>query len=88
MPIFSTTNKAQLYPDESNIIGFKIDVRIILDIGDEESDLVAMEVAKDDHNTKIIEDSSKLLRETKDDLNNLIEILSSGYNEQIFIWSL
>lgn len=76
-----------LYPQEANIIGFKIDARLVLDIGDEEHDLVALEVAKDDNDTKIIQDSAKLLREAKDDLNNLIEIVSTSYDEQVFTWS-
>ncbi|CAO3693924.1 unnamed protein product [Rhizopus stolonifer] len=87
VPIFSTNNKAMLYPQEANIIGFKIDARLVLDIGDEEHDLVALEVAKDDNDTKIIQDSAKLLREAKDDLNNLIEIISTSYDEQVFTWS-
>ncbi|KAG1451405.1 hypothetical protein G6F56_008098 [Rhizopus delemar] len=87
VPIFSTNNKALLYPQEANIIGFKIDARLLLDIGDEEHDLVALEVAKDDKDNKIIQDSAKLLREAKDDLNNLIEILSTSYDEQVFTWS-
>ncbi|KAI8087139.1 hypothetical protein BDF21DRAFT_460801 [Thamnidium elegans] len=53
----------------------------------EEHDLVALEVAKDDNDTKIIQDSAKLLREAKDDLNNLIEIVFTSYDEQVFTWS-
>ncbi|KAG2229906.1 hypothetical protein INT48_008281 [Thamnidium elegans] len=87
VPIFSTNNKAMLYLQEANIIGFKIDARLVLDIGDEEHDLVALEVAKDDNDTKIIQDNAKLLREAKDDLNNLIEIVSTSYDEQVFTWS-
>lgn len=75
-----------LYPQEANIIGFKIDARLVFDIGDEELDLVTLEVAKDDKDNKIIHDSSKSLQEEKDNLNNLIEILSSSYNEQVVTW--
>ena len=65
----------QLYSVEINIIKFKTDVRIVLGIGNEEFELVTIEVTDDDHDTKVIKDSSKLSHETKDDLNNFIEIL-------------
>lgn len=41
-----------LYLQEANIIGFKIDTRLVLGTGDEEHDLVALKVAKDDKDTK------------------------------------
>ncbi|KAI8882587.1 hypothetical protein K501DRAFT_137866, partial [Backusella circina FSU 941] len=65
VPIFSTTNKAELYSKKNNIIGFKIDARLVSDIGDDEHDPVALKVAKDDHDSKVIQDSAKLLREAK-----------------------
>ncbi|KAI9354382.1 hypothetical protein BD770DRAFT_445043 [Pilaira anomala] len=48
--------------------------------------VVALEVAKDDKVTKIIQDSAKLLREAKDDIDNLIDILPTSYDE-VFTWS-
>lgn len=68
---------------QSNIISFKIDARLVLDIDDDEHDLVALEVAKEDKDTKVIQDSAKLLREAKDDLNNLVQLLSTCYDEQV-----
>ena len=46
MPIFSTENKAELYPNDSNIIGFKIDARVVVDVDDNGHDIVSVEVAK------------------------------------------
>jgi hypothetical protein len=58
-----------------------------LDIDDDEHDLVALEVAKEDKDTKVIQDSAKLLREAKDDLNNLVQLLSTCYDEQVLEFS-
>ena len=88
MPIFSTENKVELYPNDNNIIGFKIDARVVVDVDDDEHDIVSMEVAKDDQDRKVIKDSGKLLREAKDDLDNLLKLLTKWYNhEDIFLWS-
>ncbi|KAI8143170.1 hypothetical protein BJV82DRAFT_103049 [Fennellomyces sp. T-0311] len=88
-PIYCTNNKAQLYPDQENIIGFKIDGRLIVDIGDNENDLAAIEVAKDDEDRKIIRDMGKLIREAKDDLDNLIQNIAGGKRDpSIFTWML
>ncbi|KAI9252388.1 hypothetical protein BDA99DRAFT_426229, partial [Phascolomyces articulosus] len=65
----STENKAQLYPDENNFIGFKIDACLVLDLSNGEYDLVTVEVAKDDHDSKVIRECAKLLREAKSDLD-------------------
>ncbi|KAI7847239.1 hypothetical protein BDC45DRAFT_23740 [Circinella umbellata] len=46
VPIFSTENKAELYPNDSNIIGFKIDARVVVDVDDNGHDIVSVEVAK------------------------------------------
>ena len=88
MPIFSNENKVELYPNDNNIIGFKIDARVVVDVDDDEHDIVSMEVAKDDQDRKVIKDSGKLLREAKDDLDNLLKLLTKWYNDKdVFSWS-
>ena len=72
-----------LYLQETNIIGFKIDAHLVLGIGNKEHGLVALEIAKDDTDSEVIDDSTKLLPEAKDDLNNLTEIVSTSIRQLI-----
>lgn len=75
----SSEAKAALYADQTHVIGFKIDLRILLDIGQEEFDLVCgegcLESAEDD---KVTSDRSKLLREGKETEKGISEILDSS----------
>ncbi|KAI9494133.1 hypothetical protein BDB00DRAFT_742631, partial [Zychaea mexicana] len=65
----STLNKEELYLDQKNIIGFKVDCRLLVDVTNEEHDMITIEVAKDDEDEKIINDMGKLIREGKDILD-------------------
>ncbi|KAI8060043.1 hypothetical protein BC940DRAFT_337878 [Gongronella butleri] len=60
-------------------VGFKIDIRLVLDTAHDEHDLLSVEVAKTADNTKLHHDLSKLLREAKDtfdaNMDNILEQL-------------
>ena len=61
---------------------------MVVDIGEDEHDIVSMEVAKDDQDGKVIRDSGKLLREGKDDLDNMLRLLARFYDRKdIFSWT-
>ncbi|KAI9321657.1 hypothetical protein BX666DRAFT_1837048, partial [Dichotomocladium elegans] len=57
-----------------NVVGYKIDMRIIADVDGEECDIGACEVAKTDTVKKIIDDEAKLLREGKDVVDHLARL--------------
>ncbi|KAI8884186.1 hypothetical protein K501DRAFT_148836, partial [Backusella circina FSU 941] len=63
----TTFAKSLLYEDSNNVVGFKVDVRVLLDYKDEEFDLMCGEachhVASD---IKSRTDASKLIREGKE----------------------
>jgi hypothetical protein len=75
----SSEAKAALYDDQSHVIGFKIDLRVLVDIGKEELDLVCGEgCLQSAEDNKIISDRSKLLREGKEIEMGISEILDSS----------
>ncbi|KAG2204295.1 hypothetical protein INT47_009337 [Mucor saturninus] len=60
-------SKANLYYNHTNIVGFKTDLRILVDFDDEEFDLVCGEgCLRDASDKKISSDTSKLAREAKE----------------------
>jgi hypothetical protein len=62
----STESKASIYSNSSNIIGFKVDMRFLLDFETEEFDLACAEACIPIvPEAKIQHDMSKLLREGK-----------------------
>ncbi|KAI8085949.1 uncharacterized protein B0P05DRAFT_466364 [Gilbertella persicaria] len=74
----TTKEKAYLYRNSSNIHGFKINIRLVVDIGGDEADLVVSECAKNDEDNKIIQDEEKLLRKSKDALDGMIQNVSGS----------
>ncbi|KAG2204323.1 hypothetical protein INT47_009365 [Mucor saturninus] len=63
----TTVSKANLYHNHTNIVGFKTDLRILVDFDDEEFDLVCGEgCLRDASDKKISSDTSKLAREAKE----------------------
>ncbi|KAI9006707.1 hypothetical protein CLU79DRAFT_879225, partial [Phycomyces nitens] len=65
--------KKILYPKTKHIHGFKIDIRLVVDIDKEELDLAIGECAKRISDSKSIKDEGKLLREAKDALDGIIQ---------------
>jgi hypothetical protein len=56
-----------LYDGQTHVIGFKIDLRILIDIGKEELDLVCGEgCLQSAEDNKVISDRSKLLKKEKE----------------------
>ena len=81
----STEQKKLLYPNESNVKGFKIDFRILSDVEGDEFDFAAGEVAIDcSSDEKVIHDEVKLLRESKDIADRLADCGSA----QQYGWSI
>jgi hypothetical protein len=73
----SIKEKKVLYPNAKYIHGFKIDVRLVVEIGKKkkkkkEPDLDIGECAKRNSDSKSIHDEDKLLREAKDVLDGII----------------
>ncbi|CAO3642147.1 unnamed protein product [Cunninghamella blakesleeana] len=75
-----TTDNKQLLYDDANIHGFKVDLRFVFDGDDDEYDLAAGEVAKNNNDDKICKDHGKLLREGKDALDGLIKIFLNDHD--------
>ncbi|KAI7900222.1 uncharacterized protein BX663DRAFT_412408, partial [Cokeromyces recurvatus] len=72
---FSSINKQIQYHDHSNIIGFKIDSRFILDHEDHEIDLGCLEAAINAFDAdKVYNDKAKLAREAKE----IVDVLTSN----------
>lgn len=69
---YTTINKAEAYNDPKGVIGFKIGIRFIIRVDDNNSVLGCGEVAVYDYESKIIEDEGKLLREVKETVDNLL----------------
>ncbi|KAI8367220.1 hypothetical protein EDC96DRAFT_574724 [Choanephora cucurbitarum] len=73
---YSTESKKEQYPLAKSVHGFKIDVRLVVEVGDEEEiDLAVGECAKRIDDNKAIKDNAKLLRECKDSIDRLINTL-------------
>ncbi|CEP14977.1 hypothetical protein [Parasitella parasitica] len=87
----SAENKSQLYahfPNTSKIIGFKIDLRLLLRLNSRDIDICAGEIASHDGDSKIIDDEGKLNRESKDILDNLISIIPQNQSNVSMGWSV
>ena len=70
----TTTKKQEVYQNKSNIIGFKIDIRLVYDGQEHQLDVSAGEIAKNTAaEKKVFMDQGKLLRESKDILDYLIQ---------------
>ncbi|KAI7848564.1 hypothetical protein BDC45DRAFT_595514, partial [Circinella umbellata] len=69
---YSTEAKKEQYHDSKNVIGFKVDVQLLIDHDGKEYDLCSGELAKEDDHDKIILDKAKLNRESKDDLDCIL----------------
>ncbi|KAL9540473.1 hypothetical protein MBANPS3_009662 [Mucor bainieri] len=65
----STSNKQEAYHNRSSIAGFKIDMRFLYDTDEHEYDIGAGEASK------LVDDLSKLIRESKDVLCGLMNIV-------------
>lgn len=72
----SINEKKILYPKKKYIHGFKIDIRLVVDIKEEEIDLAIGECAKHNSDAKSIKDEDKLLREAKDAVDGIIQSTS------------
>lgn len=77
---YTTLAKKRLYSDIDNVIGFKVDIRLLFDTKVNEYDLLAIEIGKETSMEKVTNDSGKLIREAKDILDNLIRSLNSKVN--------
>ncbi|CAO0793254.1 unnamed protein product [Mucor circinelloides] len=87
--LVSTAAKKQLYSEAQQVIGFKIDIRIVYDFEDEEIDLCAGEISKGTlNNAKVWHDDSKLIREGKDILNQLYDLCGNRENNELYSWSI
>ncbi|KAI7892060.1 uncharacterized protein EV154DRAFT_394711, partial [Mucor mucedo] len=76
--------KAQQYGSDKNIIGFKIDIRLIHDHEDLEIDLASIEISHpfpDD--AKVCHDESKLLRESAISTETIHHLLRHDY---VYTW--
>ncbi|KAI7861080.1 hypothetical protein BDC45DRAFT_529681 [Circinella umbellata] len=62
------------YPNDPDVRGFKIDIRIIVDAEDEECDISAAELVKQSNFKKIINAEVKLSREGKDVIDYLTKL--------------
>ncbi|EPB90736.1 hypothetical protein HMPREF1544_02481 [Mucor circinelloides 1006PhL] len=73
----SINEKKILYPKKKYYIhGFKIDIRLMVDIKEEEIDLAIGECAKHNSDAKSIKDEDKLLREAKGAVDGIIQSAS------------
>ncbi|ORY97841.1 hypothetical protein BCR43DRAFT_417555, partial [Syncephalastrum racemosum] len=67
---FSTSAKQELYPDMANLVGFKMDVRFVMDVEGIEHDLCSAEAScNGDKDCKVVPDEDKPNRKIKDDLD-------------------
>ncbi|KAG2218428.1 hypothetical protein INT45_013172 [Circinella minor] len=81
IPPIGTMDKQSQYPDVNNTFGFKVDARLVVDVNNKEYDLWAVEVAKDDSDPKVISDLGKLIREGKDNTDEIYTTLAYDGNE-------
>lgn len=87
--LVSTAAKKQLYSEAQQVIGFKIDIRILYDFEDQEIDLCAGEISKGtSNNAKVWHDDSKVIREGKDILNQLYDLCGNRKNNDLYSWSI
>ncbi len=81
---FTSINKSELYHQSKNVIPFKIDIRIVYNHEDTDSNLVNGEVACHDGDDKAVADEGKLTREGKEIQDLLIE----NKRSQLFAWTV
>ncbi|EPB87451.1 hypothetical protein HMPREF1544_05761, partial [Mucor circinelloides 1006PhL] len=72
--VMSQEHKQDTYSDSSNIIAFKIDIRVIFKKQGKEIDVVCGEVTKNDEDSKVITDAGKLSRETKGSVDSILTL--------------
>ncbi|KAI8365191.1 uncharacterized protein BYT42DRAFT_475955, partial [Radiomyces spectabilis] len=75
---YTTQRKVEQYPEAKNVVGFKIDVRFLLDRNGKEYDWCSGEMARLDDADKAMTDKAKLNRESKDDLDYMLELCSDN----------
>ncbi|CAO3694884.1 hypothetical protein G6F70_003807 [Rhizopus microsporus] len=78
---YSTESKKEQYPQAKSVHGFRIDIRLVVEIGEEEIDVAAGECAKKNDDNKSINDNAKLLRECKDTIDGLVNNLKNTNDE-------
>lgn len=82
--LVSTAAKKQLYSEAQQIIGFKVDTRIVYDFEDQEIDLCAGEISKGTSSkAKVWHDDSKFIRERNDILNQLYDLCGNRKNHDL-----
>ncbi|KAG1465488.1 hypothetical protein G6F46_003713 [Rhizopus delemar] len=78
---YSTESKKEQYPQAKSVHGFKIDIRLVVEIEEEEIDVAVVECAKKSDDNKAIKDNAKLLRECKDTIDGLVNNLKNTNDE-------
>ncbi|KAI7887853.1 uncharacterized protein EV154DRAFT_469876 [Mucor mucedo] len=86
--VLAGTSFASLLHNEgyNNIVGFKVDIRILIDYKDEEFDLLCGDACDyDADKTKLLTEASKVMREGKEIQRNLAH---NFYDEQVIgnVW--
>ncbi|KAG1148352.1 hypothetical protein G6F37_005760 [Rhizopus arrhizus] len=71
----NTGNKEEQYESSKSAKGFKIDLRFIYDTEEDEYDVGAGEAAKTNNDDKLLQDLGKVIRESKDVLDGLLNIV-------------
>ncbi|KAG2235353.1 hypothetical protein INT48_004972, partial [Thamnidium elegans] len=71
----STVNKEEQYESSKSVKGFKIDLRFIYDTEEDEYNVGAGEAAKTNDDDKLLHDLGKVIRESKDVLDGLLNIV-------------
>ncbi|SAL99584.1 hypothetical protein [Absidia glauca] len=72
---YSANNKREQHHDGTQVTGFKIDLRSLVDVSKTEDDICSMEVCCNDINgDKIIANEGKLNREMKENLEAMIDL--------------
>lgn len=71
---FTTQNKTSVYNEADKVIGFKIDLRIVLNYQKVDYDLVCGEAACHAGDLKVITDDGKLTREGKDIQDQMVKL--------------
>ncbi|KAJ8662584.1 hypothetical protein O0I10_001545 [Lichtheimia ornata] len=80
---FSTHCKQELYPGATNMVGFKVDVRFVVDLEKNEHDICSVEACcNGDKDSKVVSDEGKLNREMKDNLDNMIAMVETTSPKQ------
>ncbi|CEP14467.1 hypothetical protein [Parasitella parasitica] len=78
---YSTESKKEQYPQAKSVHGFKIDIRLVVEVEEEEIDVAVGECAKKNDDNKAINDNAKLLRECKDTIDGLVSNLKNTNDE-------